>query len=275
VPRREGAEGFLTAKLNGTRQLALAITGGYSHPIPTPIQNFPSVANSCENCHHPNRFVGDVIKVLYEHADDESNTETKTTLRIHVGGPIGGTGTGSGIHWHMNRSNQVEFVALDDKREQIPYVRVSTPDGRVREIFRRRRHARRDRRQAASADWIAWTVTAVRRTHLPPRPNARSTPQSEPVRSVRRFPSYAGEAVRALKGTYTTTGGALRDIDRSIREAMNTRLPHDLRGSRSESGDRRDAGDLHANVFPSMKVGMGHVSESARTHDIDRLFQVP
>ena len=53
---------------------------------------------------------------------------------VYYGGPIGGTGAGAGIHWHMNRANQVDYVA-DEKREQIPYVRVSTPDGRVREYF--------------------------------------------------------------------------------------------------------------------------------------------
>jgi hypothetical protein len=130
-----GAGGFVTTKLNGTRQLALAATGTYARPIPTPIASLPGVVNSCESCHQPDRFIGDRIRVLYEHADDKANTQTKTTVRVHVGGPIGGTGTGSGIHWHMNRGNVVEYVALDEKREQIPYVRVSTPDGRVREYF--------------------------------------------------------------------------------------------------------------------------------------------
>ena len=182
----------MTAKLNGTRQLALAVTGRHARPIPTPIASIPSVVNSCENCHYANRFVGDVIKVLYEHADDESNTQTKTTLRIHVGGPIGGTTTGIGIHWHMNRSNVVEYMALDDKREQIPYVRVSTPDGHVR-VFWGRRHAR-DRRQATPPDGLpGLSHGPPRRTRLAPRLNARWTPQSEPVRSVRRFPSFAGK----------------------------------------------------------------------------------
>jgi hypothetical protein len=252
----EGAEGFLTAKLNGTRQLALAITGGYSHPIPTPIQNFPSVANSCENCHHPNRFVGDVIKVLYEHADDESNTETKTTLRIHVGGPIGGTGTGSGIHWHMNRSNQVEFVALDDKREQIPYVRVSTPDGRVREYF------------AEGVTPAAIEGKPRRRMdcldcHSRPAHTFAASPEREVDAAIgagqisSKIPFIRREAVRALKGPYTTREAALRDIDRSIREAMNTRLPHTFEEADLSRAIGVTQAIYNANVFPSMKVGWG------------------
>jgi hypothetical protein len=33
-----GAGGFVTAKLNGTRQLALTLTSHYNHPIPRPLE---------------------------------------------------------------------------------------------------------------------------------------------------------------------------------------------------------------------------------------------
>jgi hypothetical protein len=263
-----GAGGFLSAKLNGTRQLALAITGRYARPIPTPIEGLPSVANSCESCHRPDRFVGDVIKVLYEHADDEANTQAKTTLRLHVGGPIAGSGTGAGIHWHMNRANVVEYVATDEKREQIPYVRVSTPDGRVREYFaegvtrgqvdgkpRRRMdcldcHSRPAHRFAASAEREVDAALG-----------------SGQIDS--KIPFIRREAVRALRGTYATREIGFREIERSIREAMKTRLP-----STVEERDLRQAigftqAIYRANVFPAMKVGwgtyagqMGHVAST-------------
>ena len=59
-----GPGGFLTAKMNGTRQLWHVITGGYSRPIPTPIHNLPEVVGTCEQCHAPDRYVGDVVKVV-------------------------------------------------------------------------------------------------------------------------------------------------------------------------------------------------------------------
>ena len=125
------------------------MTGNYSRPIPTPLERMPDVEQTCEHCHAPDRFVGEKIKVFYEHADDEANTETKTTVRLKVGGPISGTGSGTGIHWHMNRANVVEYVALDEKRETIPYVRVTTPDGQVREYFAEGRHPRRSKAKSA------------------------------------------------------------------------------------------------------------------------------
>jgi hypothetical protein len=270
-----GAGGFLGAKLNGTRQLALALTGGYSRPIPTPIEGLPSVANSCESCHQPDRFIGDVIKVVDEHADDEANTQTKTTLRLHVGGPIAGSGTGAGIHWHMNRANVVEYVATDAKREQIPYVRVSTPDGRVREYFAEGvTRAQIDGKPRRRMDCLD--------CHSRPAHRFASTPEREVDAAIgagqinSKIPFIRREAVRALRGSYATRDIAFREIDRSVRAAMNARLPHTF-----EEADLRQAIGVtqaiyRANVFPSMKVGwgtyadqMGHTTSTGcfRCHD--------
>ena len=131
-----GAQGFFKAKLHGTNQLRLAVTNRFPRPVLSPLDvGRPNVYTSCEQCHFTDRFIGDVVKVVYEFADDEANSKTMSTLRLHVGGPVAGTGRGTGIHWHMNRSNVVEYVATDEKLEQIPYVRVSAPDGQVREYF--------------------------------------------------------------------------------------------------------------------------------------------
>lgn len=251
-----GAGGFLAAKLNGTRQLVLAVTGAHARPIPTPLEKFPGVVNSCENCHYPDRFVGDVIKVISEHADDEANTPTTTTVRVHVGGPIGGTGTGTGVHWHMNRANVVEYVALDEKREQIPYVRVSTRDGRVREYFAEgvtaADMAGRPRRRMDCLD-----------CHSRPAHRFAASPEREVDAAIgsgrinAKIPFVRREAVRALRAAYPTQELGLREIERSMREALHARLPNAF-----EEADLRQAigvtqGIYRTNVFPSMKVGWG------------------
>jgi hypothetical protein len=270
-----GAGGFLTAKLNGTRQLALAVTGNHARPIPTPIEGLPSVANSCESCHRPDRFVGDVIKVFYEHADDEANTQTKTTVRLHVGGPIAGSGSGAGIHWHMNRANVVEYVATDEKREQIPYVRVSTPDGRVREYFAegvtRDQVDGKPRRQMDCLD-----------CHSRPAHRFAWTPEREVDAAIGegqinpKIPFIRREAVRALRAGYATRDIAFGEIDRSIRAAMNARLPHTFEERDLQRAIGVTQAIYRASVFPSMKVGwgtyadqMGHTTSMGcfRCHD--------
>ena len=251
-----GAGGFLTAKLNGTRQLWLAVSGTHSRPIPTPLETMPDVRTSCEQCHWPDRFVGDRVKALYEYADDEANTQTVTTVRLHVGGPISGTGTGTGIHWHMNRANQVEYVALDEKREQVPYVRVSTPDGRVREYFAEGvTPAGIDGKPRRRMDCLDCHNRPAHRFGASPErevDGALGAGQINP-----KIPFIRREAVRALRGEYGTQEIAFREIDRSIREALNAQLPRTY----EEADLRRAIGVTQAiyrrSVFPSMQVGWG------------------
>ena len=89
-----GAGAYLSAKLNGSRQLWLVASQAYHRPIPTPIHNLPPSEGCCQSCHNPDRYIGDVVKVFHEYADDAQNTETKTTVRLHVGGAVSGTGGG-------------------------------------------------------------------------------------------------------------------------------------------------------------------------------------
>src|SRR6185369_755612 len=57
-------------------------------------------------------------------AADEKNTESVTVMQVHVGGGSERLGIAQGIHWHMNVANEVEYIATDDKRQVIPWVRV-------------------------------------------------------------------------------------------------------------------------------------------------------
>ena len=70
-------------------------------------------AITCENCHWPEKFHGDEVRVFREYADDEKNTETVTTLTMLVGGGSAALGVGTGIHWHMNLDNEIEYVTTD------------------------------------------------------------------------------------------------------------------------------------------------------------------
>jgi hypothetical protein len=250
-----GAGGFLTAKLSGARQLAMAIRGTYSRPIPSPVNTVPDERATCERCHSPDRFVGDTIKAFYEHADDEGNSPTVTTVRLHIGGPIAGTGGGSGIHWHMNRANRIEFVALDEHREQIPYVRVSLPDGTVREYLA-------GGVTAADLEGRPRWRMGCRDCHNRPAHRFAASPEREVDAAIgasrisAKIPFIRREAVRALRRDYVSQDVALREIDRSIRAAMKTQA-----NAPDETELRRAIGVTQAiyrtSVFPSMKVGWG------------------
>jgi hypothetical protein len=128
-----GAPWFVKSKLDGTRQVVAVLLNSHSRPIPTPVHTLRPAREVCEQCHWPEKFHGDKIVRKFEYADDEAVTETATELRIHVGGGSEKLGVATGIHWHMSVANEVEYIATDDARQVIPWVRVRDASGNVRE----------------------------------------------------------------------------------------------------------------------------------------------
>ncbi len=130
-----GVEWFVKAKINGTHQLIAYTLNNYKRPIETPIKNLRPAQDTCEKCHWPEKFHGN-IDVNYDHfLSDKKNSRYSVRMLMHVnvaqpGGPLGG------IHWHVNPSSRVEYYAADEKRQQIPWMRVvDTKDGTSR-VFR-------------------------------------------------------------------------------------------------------------------------------------------
>src|SRR6185503_17116832 len=116
-----GASWFARSKVSGTRQLFAVSLKTYSRPIPSPVRNLRPARDTCEQCHWPEKFHGDVVRKVYEYGDDEKNTESVTTLNVHVGGGSERLGVATGIHWHMNVANEIEYIATDGKRQTIPW----------------------------------------------------------------------------------------------------------------------------------------------------------
>jgi len=130
-----GAPWFVRSKLDGTRQVLEVMMNSHSRPIPSPVYNLRPAREVCEQCHWPEKFHGESVQVRREYADDEQVSETVTTLRVKVGGGSEKLGTATGIHWHMNVANVVEYIATDDKRQTIGYVKVRDRSGAVREYY--------------------------------------------------------------------------------------------------------------------------------------------
>jgi hypothetical protein len=129
-----GASWFVKSKIDGTRQVLAVMRGSYARPIATPVRDLRPARDTCERCHWPEKFHGDKVKIIPQFADDEKNTSSPTRLVLHVGGGLPQLGLGAGIHWHTNPRNDIEYVATDAKRQEIPYVRLTDQDGKVQEF---------------------------------------------------------------------------------------------------------------------------------------------
>jgi hypothetical protein len=267
-----GAGALVQSKLAGTRQLFEVITNGVPRPVPPPLELISPARETCERCHWPERFVGDRTRSIREFANDEKNTETDTVLRLHVGGGSRARGIGTGIHWHMNLQNEIEFVADANKPDSIPYVRLRDPAGNIREYFA----------EGAGTQQIA----AGRRQRMDcmdchNRP--AHTFAASAVRAVddaiaqglipRELPFARREAVAAVRVSYSDRAAAMSGIESRLRAFYASRGVDMRLVNRAVVG----AQDVWAsNVFPAMKVtwgtypsNIGHVDSPGcfRCHD--------
>lgn len=129
-----GAEGFVRAKLAGTHQLIALATGKFQRPVPTPVANLRPARETCEQCHWPQKFIGNLDRTYHHYLAEETNTPYSVRMLLRVGGADPARGPISGIHWHISASNLVEYLPSDFARQKIPYVRLTDAQGAVTEF---------------------------------------------------------------------------------------------------------------------------------------------
>lgn len=128
-----GASFWVKAKLDGIRQVWKTMTNSYDRPVATPIENLRPAQETCEQCHWPDQFYGQKLVNHNYYRTDEANSPWTVSLLVNVGGGNPRTGETEGIHWHMIGGNEIEYVATDNHRQDIVYVRLTGPDGTVTE----------------------------------------------------------------------------------------------------------------------------------------------
>ncbi len=121
-----GATWFVRSKLSGSYQVYSVLFNKYPRPIPTPIENLRPAKETCEQCHWPNVFYSEKEHVNTYYLSDQNNSKMILTLLMKIGGGNEESGVTSGIHWHMNISNQITYLATDTARQVIPWVKAKS-----------------------------------------------------------------------------------------------------------------------------------------------------
>jgi len=130
-----GATWFVRSKLSGTYQVYATLFNKYPRPITTPIKSLRPAQETCNECHWPAEFIGNLDRTLHYFLADQTNTPFSIRLLLKVGGGDPTHGPVGGIHWHMSISNKVEYIATDPARQKLPWVRLTDPLGVVT-VFR-------------------------------------------------------------------------------------------------------------------------------------------
>jgi hypothetical protein len=269
-----GASSFAGAKLAGTRRVLAVTFHTYPRPIvASPAQLLPA-RDTCEQCHWPEEFHGDKIRRVVEYADDEKNTESAMTLRVHVGGGDGRRGLATGIHWHMNIANDIEYIAADNDRQTIPYVRMTDRQGAVREYM-------------VDSVTPGWLAKGERRRmdctdcHNRPSHQVVATPERAVNEAMAEgaipttLPFVHREAVKVLKAVYPSEDAGAAEISRALRDFYRTQQP----AAAASHGPDIDRAVLavqeisHRNVFPDMNVRFGTYANNIGHVDFPGCFR--
>ncbi len=120
-----GADWYVKSKMSGLYQVYSVLAKKYPTPIPTPIHNLRPAQQTCEQCHWPEKFYDPKLRMKRSYLSDEENTEWNIRMQMRTSGQHSAMGIADGIHWHINPEVKIEYISIDEKRGEIPWVKYT------------------------------------------------------------------------------------------------------------------------------------------------------
>ncbi len=231
-----GADWYVRSKLSGAYQVYAATFNLYPKP--------------------PDKFHGSKDRLFDHYMVDEENTSWPIRMLIKTGGGSQEAGIAEGIHWHMNIANEVDYIATDDKRQEIAWVRIKDFEGNVREYMN-------EENPIEPGDFSNYEMRRMdcidchnRPTHVYRTPSKAVNKALSVGEIDRSLPDAKKIAIEALIGDYTTKDSALTEIDTQITAAYAEQYPEILE-TKKQAVEQMVAGVqeiYYRNFFPEMRV---------------------
>ncbi|WP_303721547.1 NapC/NirT family cytochrome c [Malonomonas rubra] len=266
-----GASWFVKSKISGARQLYAVLADTFSRPIETPVRGLRPARDTCEECHRPEKFLGDKLVIKDKFLDDENSTHVKTVLLMKIGSAGDRAANSHGIHWHVAPENRITYKAADWERTIIPEVALTVDDGK--EVVYRSAEADE---QLAEAEELQVREMDCMDCHN--RPSHVYLPPDKAIDAkllINEIPKDLPYIKRQAMAVATETEYATQDEARTaiasgLVEFYKQNYPDIYAGER-EKVDRAVAGVQEAyvqNVFPEMGIQwntyishLGHANE--------------
>jgi hypothetical protein len=220
-----GASWYVRSKLSGARQVLAVTFNTFPRPIPTPVHNLRPAQDTCETCHWPRKFYGSQFKVFTHFASDEKNTARQIRLLIKTGGGDPSTGAPSGIHWHMNISNEISYIASDEQHQVIPYVRAKDMQGRITEYMAKAAPLSKEQIEKTTPHRMDCVDCHNRPTHIYVPPDRAVDESLLTGRLDVSLPFIKQQAVAVLTNPYTTTEAAMEGIATDLHKFYLAKYP--------------------------------------------------
>jgi nitrate/TMAO reductase-like tetraheme cytochrome c subunit len=253
----EGADWYVRSKMSGLYQVYAVLANVYPKPIETPISNLRPARETCEECHWPQKFYSRKLKLEKHFLPDEENTEWDISLLMKIGPSDDAKGLVEGIHWHINSDVNIEFVSLDDKEQEIPWVRYTNSKTGEEKVFI-------DENLDFSIDMLdTMNVRTMDCIDCHNRPSHTYNPPALFVNNAmsrgdipKALPEIKSLSMEICDVEFNSTDSALIYIEKTINEFYNDNYP-DIVESDSSIIGQAIAGlteEYKKNIFPEMAV---------------------
>ncbi len=251
-----GTSWYVKSKLSGAYQFYATLTNKYPRPIPTPIKNLRPAQDTCEQCHWPDKFAETRQQTNNHFFSDRDNTPYPVTLQLKIGGGSDQLNRTEGIHWHVAKSNQIDYIARDEQRLEISRIWMTDADGNDVEYRNAELPLSPEELAMAEKRTMDCLDCHNRPSHKYLSPN-RTVNEAMGLGEIdTSLPFIKQQAVIALDGDYETTPEALQAIEDRVTGYYREELPAVFTQQRAaiDSAVVVLQRIFQQNFFPEMKV---------------------
>ncbi len=253
----EGADWYVKSKMSGLYQVYAVLANVYPKPIETPISNLRPARETCEECHWPEKFYASKLRLEKHYLPDENNTEWNISLLMKIGASHSTKGLEEGIHWHINPDVKIDFVSLDDKEQEIPWVKYTNLKSGEEKVYR-------NEYMNFSDDMLdTLNIRTMDCIDCHNRPSHIYNPPAFFVNNAisagdipKELPEIKNLSMEICAEEFETTDSAMYYIERSITEFYQDYYP-ELFSNNIQLVKKAITGlqmEFKKNIFPEMKV---------------------
>lgn len=229
-----GTNWYVKSKISGAYQVYSVLFNKYSRPIPTPVKELRPAVGTCEQCHTPSHFFNEKKVDYTYYISDEQNTKSNISMLIKIGGGKSELGSIEGIHWHVNPDNIISYIHTDERRLEIPWVKVVSKDGK--ETIFRNKNAEFDEKNFNKENLRTMDCIDChnRPSHIYHQPDKMMNKMMASNTIDESIPFIKSISVEVLEDKYSTKKHALESIEQRITDFYLSNYP-DIYKSKKEN----------------------------------------
>jgi len=252
-----GAGWYVRSKLSGLYQVYAVTVNNYPRPIPTPVENLRPARETCEECHWPEKFYAQKMRLETHYLADKANTQWDIYLLMRIGAQHSALGLSEGIHWHINPEVRIEYIAADQGRQRLPWVRYTNTGTGESRVYQDTDNPLTDEQvRSASIRTMDCMDCHNRPSHDYRAPTKFLNHALTAGDIPKELPGIKTLAVELCAQEYESTEAAMQGIRDGIQGHYQSDYP-ELYGAQAALVEKAALGVQQAfarNIFPQMKV---------------------